>query len=447
MSNALAIAGVSAVLKDLLDSGLIDHQVTDALGAGVLVSSLAPDVVPINGEGTVPRLNLFLHQVTHNAAWRNVELPSRNASGRRASSPPLALDLHYLLTAYGIAELQAEVLLGYGLQLLHENPVLSREAIRTALNPSPVSGALLPSIYQALRSADLAEQVELLKITPTAMNPEEMSRLWSALTAHYRPTAAFQVSVVLIEPQAPAISPLPVLTRGRRIPPVVPGEPEREEGVIVAPDMVPPYPTLESALVAAHETPSTLQAGDVVTVRGHHLAGSSRFMVMRNDTFKVAHEIPLADGTDEARLDFTVNLSAGLPVGVYRLELRVLRAGEAEPRTSNPLPVALAPRITFPPIAMTRGVVNGVANVLSLSIGCQPEVRAGQKVTLLMDSREAPALPFTTTPPALDFEFADAPPAGGTPLLRLKVDGIESIVVNRGARPPAFFNHRITLPL
>ena len=37
MSNALAIAGVSAVLKDLLDSGLIDHQVTDALGAGVTV--------------------------------------------------------------------------------------------------------------------------------------------------------------------------------------------------------------------------------------------------------------------------------------------------------------------------------------------------------------------------------------------------------------------------
>ena len=446
MSNALAIAGVSAVLKDLLDTGLIDHQVTDALGAGVLVSSLAPDVVPINGDGAVPRLNLFLHQVTPNAAWRNVELPSRNASGRRVSNPPLALDLHYLLTAYGIAELQAEVLLGYGMQLLHENPVLSREAIRTALNPSPVGGALLPSIYQALRSADLAGQVELLKITPTAMNGEEMSRLWSALTAHYRPTAAFQVSVVLIEPQAPAISPLPVLTRGRRIPPVVPGEPEREEGVIVAPGMAPPYPTLESALVAAHETPSTLQAGDVVTVRGHHLAGSSRFMVLRNDNLKLAHQIALADGTDEARLDFTANLPASLPVGVYRLELRVLRAGDAAPRTSNPLPVALAPTITFPPIAMTRGVVNSRPNVLSLRISCQPEVRIGQKVALLMDSREAPAQPFTANTTALDFQFADAPPAGGTPLMRLKIDGIESIVVNRGARPPVFFNHRITLP-
>ena len=448
MSNALAIAGVSAVLKDLLDSGLVDHQVTDALGVGVLVSSLAPDVVPIDGAGAVPRLNLFLYQVTPNTAWRNVDLPSRDANGHRVSNPPLALDLHYLLTAYGIAELQAEVLLGYGMQLLHENPVLSRAAIRTALNPSPVSGALLPSVYQALRSADLAEQVELLKITPSAMNSEEMSRLWSALTAHYRPTAAFQVSVVLIEPQSPALSPLPVLTRGRRIPALVPGEPDREEGVIVTPGLVPPYPTLESALVDTHATPSTLQLNDVVKVSGHHLAGTNRAVVLRNDRFDVEQEIAVAASADEASFDFNVpNLPANLPVGIYQLELRVLRVGEAQPRTSNPLPVALAPAITsFPPILMTRGTVNGVANVLSLRIGCRPEVRVGQKVTLLMDTREAPAQPFITNTTTLDFQFADAPPAGGTPLLRLKVDGIESLVVNRGARPPAFFNHRITLP-
>ena len=448
MSNALAIAGVSAVLKDLLDSGLIDHQVTDTLGAGVLVSSLAPDVVPIDGDGAVPRLNLFLYQVTPNTAWRNVDLPSRDANGRRVSNPPLALDLHYLLTAYGIAELQAEVLLGYGMQLLHENPVLSRAAIRTALNPSPVSGALLPSVYQALRSADLAEQVEMLKITPSAMNSEEMSRLWSALTAHYRPTAAFQVSVVLIEPQSPALSPLPVLTRGRRIPALVTGEPDREEGVTVTPGLVPPYPTLESALVDMHATPSTLQLDDVMKVSGHHLAGTARAVVLRNDRFRVEQEIAVADSADEASFDFNVpNLPADLPVGVYQLELRVLRAGDAAPRASNPLPVALAPTITsFPPIAMTRGTVNGVANVLSLRIGCKPEIRVGQKVALLMDRREAPAQPFIANTATLDFQFADAPPAGGTSLLRLKVDGIESIVVNRGARPPVFFNHRITLP-
>src|SRR3954465_9478756 len=116
MSNALAIAGVTAVLKDLLENGLIDHQVTGAVGTEVTVSSLAPDVVPIDGAEAAPRLNLFLYQVTPNAAWRNVDLPSCDRSGRRISNPPLALDLHYLLTAYGFAELQAEVLLGYGMQ-------------------------------------------------------------------------------------------------------------------------------------------------------------------------------------------------------------------------------------------------------------------------------------------------------------------------------------------
>jgi hypothetical protein len=442
MSNALAIAGVTAVLKDLLDSGLIDHRVTDTLGAGVLVTALAPDVVPITGDRAVPRLNLFLYLATPNAAWRNVELPSRSANGQRIANPPLALDLHYLLTAYGIADLEAEVLLGYGMQLLHENPVLARAAIRTALNPSPVSGTLLPTVYQALHSADLAEQVEMLKITPLAMNAEELSRLWSALQAHYRPSAAFQVSVVLIEPRHPAVSPLPVLTRGRR----VPGH-ERDEGVVVTPGLVPPYPTLESVGVDAHQTPFTLRPGDVATVRGHHLAGTNRAVVLSSDRFNVTHESPLADGSDASKFDFTVpDLPLDLPVGIYRLSLRVLRADDPDlaTRTSNPLPVALAPAITsFPPLLLTRSV----ANVLSVRIGVRPDVRAGQKVTLLMDTREAAAQPFSAAQTAtLDFEFPDAPPAGGTPLLRLKVDGIESIVVDRGARPPVFFNLRITLP-
>jgi hypothetical protein len=439
MSNALALAGVTAVLKDLLDSGLIEHQITDAMGAGVTVSSLAPDAIPIEPPDAVPRLNLFLHQVSPNAAWRNADLPSRDSRGSRISNPPLALDLHYLLTAYGVDELQAEVLLGYGLHLLHEHPGLSREQIRTALNPSPVSGGLLPTVYQALASADLAEQVEMLKITPESMNSEEMSRLWSALQAHYRPTAAFQVSVVLIQSQRSARSPLPVLTRGRPVPAT-----GRDEGVVVTPGLVPPYPTIESVLADAHETPSTLRLGDAATLRGHHLAGTQRAVVMRNDRFGVEHEIAVADGADEGELAFNVPVvPAVLPVGVYRLELRVLRAGEAQPRVSNTVPVALAPAITtFPPLAMARGP----DNLLSLTVGLQPEVRVGQSVVLMMGTREAPASPFAANAQQLDFEFADAPPAGGTPLLRLRVDGVESTIIDRTVRPPAFFDHRITLP-
>ena len=36
MSNALAIAGVTAVLKDLLDNGLIDHKIVDPWGRASL---------------------------------------------------------------------------------------------------------------------------------------------------------------------------------------------------------------------------------------------------------------------------------------------------------------------------------------------------------------------------------------------------------------------------
>ena len=40
MSNALAIGAVTAVLRDLLNNGLVDHDVTGSLGGNVTVSAL-----------------------------------------------------------------------------------------------------------------------------------------------------------------------------------------------------------------------------------------------------------------------------------------------------------------------------------------------------------------------------------------------------------------------
>ena len=98
------------------------------------------------------------------------------------------------------------------MHLLHERPVLDRAAIRRALDPSPLDVSMLPPAFQALVASDLADQAELLKITPSPMTIDEMSKLWSALQSHYRPSAAYQVSVVLIEGRRPARSPLPVLS-------------------------------------------------------------------------------------------------------------------------------------------------------------------------------------------------------------------------------------------
>ncbi len=214
MSTALAIASVTAVLKDLLNNGLVDHDLASSVG-NVSVSVLSPDRID-QSASQQSQLNLFLYQVTPNAAWRNAGLPGRDSSGARTGNPPLALDLHYLLTAYGALEFHAEILLGYGMQLLHETPILTRTAIRTALAPpTPVSPGSLPPGLQALFTSELAEQVEQIKIVPETLNTEEISRMWTAFQAHYRPTAAYHVSVVLIESRAPVRSPLPV--RARRI--------------------------------------------------------------------------------------------------------------------------------------------------------------------------------------------------------------------------------------
>ena len=204
MSNALAIAGVTAVLRDRLNDGLVNHNVTGVLGSTVSVSVLPPDRVVPAGGAESSQLNLFLYQATPNTGWRNEGLPSRDPSGRhRLTNPPLGLDLHYLISAYSAGDLHAEILLGYAMQLMHEFPVITRAMIRTALTPSLDVGLDLPPALRALADCGLADQVEQLRITPQFLNTEEVSKLWTAAQASYRPTAAYQVSVVLIEAARP----------------------------------------------------------------------------------------------------------------------------------------------------------------------------------------------------------------------------------------------------
>ena len=156
MSSPLALGAVSAVLRNLLDDGLVQAA---PLPGAVTVSALAPDQIKLDAPLDPPQLNLFLYQVTPNAAWRNQWLPARSAAGERLSNAPLALDLHYLVTAYGKTDFQAEILLGYAMHLMHERGVLDRPAIRRALQPGTLDLAMLPPEYQVLSVADLGAQV------------------------------------------------------------------------------------------------------------------------------------------------------------------------------------------------------------------------------------------------------------------------------------------------
>jgi Pvc16 N-terminal domain len=200
MSNVLSISAVTAVFKDLLENGLVSDAIVSSMG-DVVVTALPPDRVSVEADER-PQLNLFLYQISpnRNADWSvNTadKLYARSPTNRTAT-PPLALDLYYLLTAYGAKDFQAELLLGYAINLLYKIPMLNGDRIETALtNATKVSSAnVFSQSLSAISTAELAQNLGQLKISSEFLSLDEMSRLWSLFQTHYRPSTAYRVSMV-----------------------------------------------------------------------------------------------------------------------------------------------------------------------------------------------------------------------------------------------------------
>jgi len=424
VSSALAIAGVTAVLKDLIDNALID-QMIPVLGAQFKTTAVPPDTITL-GPDQAPQLNLFMWQVTPNAAWRNTGYPSRDSSGRRTDNPPLALDLHYLLTAYGSTDLQAEILLGYAMQLLHENPVLVRAAIRKALNPpaTPVDAALLPPIYQALRASDLADQYEQIKFVQSPMNTEDVWKLWTALQAHYRPTASYTATVVLIESRAATRKALPVLTRGG----VEPGT-THDHGVFLQSNVVAPVVTIENIELPPGHDAAWL--GDAITLRGHDLDGTNPTLRLVNARLGVERTITAASNASASAITFTLpNDAVNYPAGTYQLTLQLTKGIRTV--LSNSLPFALAPQIT----ALPGIVALDPSGNATIALNCSPQVRATQDVELILGDLATLAAPFTGQ--IDDPSFFAVGIAPGTYAVRLRVDGVDSQIIDHSQSPPVY---------
>jgi hypothetical protein len=331
-----------------------------------------------------------------------------------------------LLTAYGSTDLQAEILLGYAMQLLHETPVLARDAIRKALNPPtpPVDPGILPPIYQALRASDLADQFEQIKIVQSPMNTEELSKLWTALQARYRLTASYTVTVVLIESTASTRVALPVLTRGGIDP-----SSGRERGVLVQSGLTPPFAELES--IDPPNSQIAAQLNDTLTLSGHDLDGTSLTLLLSNPMQDVSQTITGAINASASSVQFTLPPDpVNYPAGNYLASLQLVKNGVTV--TTNTLPVAIAAQISGLPTSVALDV-DGNANV---TINCTPNVRPTQDVELILGNLSTLATPFTTATPTPSFVVPGIPP--GPYWVRLRVDGVDSLLVDRSQSPPAF---------
>jgi hypothetical protein len=196
MSSALAIASVTAVIKDLLENELVLWDVHGHLG-DVFISALPPDRIS-TGTDERPRINLFMYRVSPQTGWRRMDDPIVTRDGGAPRSA-LALKLHYLISAYGEEDLQAEILLGNAIQLLHQRSVLTQAMLRDMLAPGDGDGHRQSMARTALQASTLANLVDEIHIRPEFLSFEDLTKLWSALQAKYRPSATYEASFVVIQ--------------------------------------------------------------------------------------------------------------------------------------------------------------------------------------------------------------------------------------------------------
>jgi len=292
--------------------------------------------------------------------------------------------------------------------------------------------------------------VELIKITPQVLGPEEMSKLWTAIQSHYRPSAAYQVSVVLIEGTRPGVSPLPVLSRG-----IVDPVTHRDRGVVVNPDLLPPLPTLFKAEPPAHQSGARL--GETVTITGVRLAGSGhRVRLTRRLVPTPVELVPTAPNAAGTELTVTLPNDAAaqttFAAGQWALTVRFTPTGEPRPRETNAVPLLIAPVpviaadpvLGLPAATVVRG--GGPPPRVTVTLFARPQVRRAQRATLILGTAEAVARPRAADTDPLVFEYPNSLPAGA-PFLRLRVDGADSILVDRSGPAPVFdTTQQITVP-
>jgi hypothetical protein len=196
VSTPLALAATTAVLRGHIANWIAEHHLAAQLGADIVVSALPPDRI-VTGADERPQVNLFLYAVTPNTAMRRGE---PGDAPRRPGRSQLALDLHYLVTAYGASDLQFETLLGYAIHALQQVPDMDRDTLQRALaSMASTAGGLTSPLLADLGLETLAESIAGITISPQFPGVEEISRIWSSLQARYRPSLAYKVSALIIQ--------------------------------------------------------------------------------------------------------------------------------------------------------------------------------------------------------------------------------------------------------
>jgi len=397
MGNALSLAAVSRILRQIVEGNVTRYGLDGYAGADVAVTTTPP----LEEDDRI-RINIFLYRAVESAPLKNQTLPTRDSQGRPINQPILSLDLHYAVTAYATGDQQSEMMLGCAMQALHETPVLDRALIHQVLTLDAGANSLVES--------RLAEQIENVRIRHRNLPEEAFTRLWSTFHVPYRLTAFYEVSVALIQSDLETRATMPVFARP----------------VPISHGTLGPWtPTLFQA------NPSTAMAGETVTLAGIGLTGQN--VQIQVESRRGSVPIPPLnvppDSASEGAIDFDVPDS--WPAGVYELRVTLEPVGGGNRRPSNPIAFTVAPSFTVN--AVNRN--GALPGLVTLELTVVPEVQTAQPVALILGSQIITGPPTLAPTGTLTFANIDIP--AGTFATRLRVDGIESPWINRATQPPS----------
>ncbi|HRJ53111.1 MAG TPA: DUF4255 domain-containing protein [Candidatus Thiothrix moscowensis] len=421
MSNHLAIATVTATLGQLVINALASSGVEN-----VNVEYGRP-TGDIGGSGAAARkAHIHLYQVTPDAARRNDDTPTRDSTGRLVSRPRTALNLHYLIVFYGDAKtFEPERMLGAVVRNLHARPLLSSQMIRDVVSGNP-----------ALQASNLADAPDRVRFTPAVVSMDELSKLWSVFfQTPYALSVAYDANVVLIDAEESGPAAAPVLSRG-----------EEDRGAEAIADAQSPFPVLETlhigppSDVGLEPLPRSFPAaslGNVLILRGRNFVGDrvqlrfshTRYAEPGHPHFiaPLEHDVAAAERTHDS-IRFAIDQNDEWRVGTYTVQIMVEKDGKEH--VGNVLSFTLAPRIldiTPDPVGSGEGSL--------LTIQCSPAVLASQPVSLLLLDKKISSQERDADSDPLQFSMTTVPPAADV-LVRLQVDGVDSIAYERVGTPP-----------
>lgn len=206
MPDGFAIAALNHAMRTRIQQCINDAADVQQTGQFDIVTRPPDQIAAANPARAT--LSIYPWRLTPNASWMSSRTSAYTPGGERRDSPLLAVDLLYVLAAYGQDSSAGDAPLGLALIGLHETPVLTRERLRAMAAANFPNGSPLP---QALR--DLAEQPAAITVEPLFHEMEEFSQIWSTFNSGVRTGMLYRVGTLLMESPRRAASAPPVRER------------------------------------------------------------------------------------------------------------------------------------------------------------------------------------------------------------------------------------------